>query len=54
MKKAIAILLAAMMALAMVACGNDPAPTPTPDPEPTTGILHGNSQDACKYFVDML
>lgn len=39
MKKAIAILLAAMMALAMVACGNDPAPTPTPtpDPEPTTG-----------------
>ena len=37
MKKVIAILLAAMMALAMVACGNDPAPTPTPDPEPATG-----------------
>ena len=35
MKKLIAILLVAMMALSLVACGSDPAPTPTPDPEPT-------------------
>ena len=33
MKKFIAMLLVAMMALSLVACGNDPAPTP--DPEPT-------------------
>ena len=33
MKKLFAVLLAAMMLLAMVACGNDtPDPTPTPDP----------------------
>ena len=35
MKKVIALLLVAMMALSLVACGNDPAPAPTPDPEPT-------------------
>ena len=33
MKKLIAILLVAMMALSLVACGDKP--TPTPDPEPT-------------------
>ena len=35
MKKIIAILLVAMMALSLVACGEKPAPTP--DPDPTTG-----------------
>ena len=34
MKKFVALLLAAMMLLAMVACGNDPQPTPEPDPTP--------------------
>ena len=34
-KKWIVIVMAALMALAMVACGNEPAPTPTPDPTPT-------------------
>ena len=33
-KKLLAILLAAMMMLALAACGDDPAPTPTPDPDP--------------------
>lgn len=37
MKKFVALLLAAMMLLAMVACGNDPQPTP--DPEPTLSPL---------------
>ena len=34
MKKFVALLLAAMMLLAMVACGNDPQPTPDPEPTP--------------------
>lgn len=34
MKKLVALLLAAMMLLAMAACGNEPQPTPTPDPTP--------------------
>ena len=34
MKKFVVLLLAAMMLLAMVACGNDPQPTPEPDPTP--------------------
>ena len=34
MKKFVALLLAAMMLLTMVACGNDPQPTPEPDPTP--------------------
>lgn len=33
-KKLLALLLAAVMMLALVACGNDPAPTPDPDPAP--------------------
>lgn len=33
-KKLLAILLAAVMMLALVACGDDPAPTPDPDPAP--------------------
>lgn len=39
MKKLFAVLLAAMMLLAMVACGdknNEPTPTPTPEPETKT------------------
>ena len=40
MKKLFAVLLAAMMLLAMVACGNDtPDPTPAPDPTPDTKAL---------------
>ena len=34
MKKIVALLLAAMMLLAMAACGNEPQPAPTPDPTP--------------------
>ena len=34
MKKLEALLLAAMMLLAMAACGKEPQPTPTPDPTP--------------------
>lgn len=34
MKKLVALLLAAMMLLALVACGNDPQPTPDPEPTP--------------------
>ena len=37
MKKFVALLLAAMMLLAMVACGNDPQPTPDPEPEQMGG-----------------
>lgn len=33
-KKLLALLLAAVMMLALVACGDDPEPTPTPDPSP--------------------
>lgn len=33
-KKLLALLLAAVMMLALVACGDDPAPTPDPDPDP--------------------
>ena len=33
-KKLLALLLAAVMMLALVACGDDPAPTPDPDPAP--------------------
>ena len=41
MKKLFAVLLAAMMLLAMVACGNDtPDPTPTPDPTLDTKTLY--------------
>ena len=41
MKKLFAVLLAAMMLLAMVACGNDtPDPAPTPDPTPDTKTLY--------------
>ena len=36
MKKFIAMLLVAMMALSLVACGNDPAPTPDPEPTAST------------------
>ena len=34
-KKLIVIVMAVLMALAMVACGNEPTPTPTPYPTPT-------------------
>ena len=41
MKKLFAVLLAAMMLLATVACGNDtPDPAPTPDPTPDTKTLY--------------
>ena len=41
MKKLFTVLLAAMMLLAMVACGNDTSdPTPTPDPTPDTKTLY--------------
>lgn len=33
-KKLLAILLAAVMMLALAACGDEPAPTPDPDPTP--------------------
>ena len=33
-KKLLAILLAAVMLLALAACGDEPAPTPDPDPDP--------------------
>lgn len=33
-KKLLALLLAAVMMLALVACGDEPAPTPDPDPAP--------------------
>lgn len=32
-KKLLAILLAAVMMLALAACGDEPAPTPDPDPD---------------------
>ncbi len=48
-KRFLVLLMAALMALAMVACGsnNDPAPTPdpepTPDPAPTTKVDYSGS-----------
>lgn len=45
MKKFIAMLLVAMMALSLVACGNDPAPTP--DPEPTASTYKTWSGHGC-------
>ena len=47
-KKFLVVLMAALMALAMVACNNnEPAPTPdpepTPDPAPTTKVDYSGS-----------
>ena len=47
-KKFLVVLMAAMMALAMVACNNNepaptPAPEPTPDPAPTTKVDYSGS-----------
>ena len=36
MKKFVSLLLALMMVLSLVACGNDPAPTPDPEPTAST------------------
>lgn len=40
-KKLLAILLAAIMMLALAACGDEPAPTPTPDPDPVDNPNEG-------------
>ena len=40
-KKLLAILLAAVMLLALAACGDEPAPTPTPHPDPVDNPNEG-------------
>lgn len=57
-KKLLAILLAAIMMLALAACGDEPAPTPTPDPDPVDTPNEGG-EDAQSVltmytFMDML
>ena len=42
-KKLLAILLAAVMLLALAACGDEPAPTPDPDPTPAV-TPEGNNE----------
>ena len=43
-KKLLAILLAAIMMLALAACGDEPAPTPTPDPDPVDTPNEGGEE----------
>ena len=44
-KKLLAILLAAVMLLALAACGDEPAPTPDPDPDlPPVETPDGNNE----------
>ncbi len=43
-KKLLAILLAAIMMLALAACGDEPAPTPTPDPDPVDTPNEGGDE----------
>lgn len=43
-KKLLAILLAAVMLLALAACGDEPAPTPTPDPDPVDTPNEGGDE----------
>ena len=43
-KKLLAILLAAVMLLALAACGDEPAPTPTPHPDPVDTPNEGGDE----------
>lgn len=43
-KKLLAILLAAVMLLALAACGDEPAPTPDPDPDPVDTPNEGGDE----------
>lgn len=43
-KKLLAILLAAVMLLALAACGDESAPTPTPDPDPVDTPNEGGDE----------
>lgn len=53
-KKLLAILLAAVMMLALAACGDEPAPTPDPDPNPVETPDGGNeSQSVLTMFTFM-
>ena len=54
-KKLLAILLAAVMLLALAACGDEPAPTPTPDSEPVDTPNEGgeDAQSVLTMFTFM-
>lgn len=54
-KKLLAILLAAIMMLALAACGDEPAPTPTPDPDPVDTPNEGgeDTQSVLTMFTFM-
>lgn len=54
-KKLLAILLAAIMMLALAACGDEPAPTPTPDPDPVDTPNEGgeDAQSVLTMFTFM-
>lgn len=54
-KKLLAILLAAVMLLALAACGDEPAPTPTPDPNPVDTPNEGgeDAQSVLTMFTFM-
>ena len=54
-KKLLAILLAAVMLLALAACGDEPAPTPTPDPDPVDTPNEGgeDAQSVLTMFTFM-
>ena len=54
-KKLLAILLAAVMLLALAACGDEPAPTPTPHPDPVDTPNEGgeDAQSVLTMFTFM-
>lgn len=54
-KKLLAILLAAVMLLALAACGDEPAPTPDPDPDPVDTPNEGgeDAQSVLTMFTFM-
>lgn len=52
-KKLLAILLAAIMMLALAACGDEPAPTPTPDPVDTPNEGGEDAQSVLTMYTFM-
>lgn len=50
-KKLLALLLAAVMLLALAACGEEPTPTPTPDPDPIENVDENNTDEPASILT---